>query len=302
VGQLRASVSRKPKLMMRFITPLIGLVLLVAYALAQERAPLEPLSPAPTKGTFWSVQRTNLPPLPFDLFGGQLPIYELKPGVFIIDDSQVDFTAMEALSPNSGESMSMSGAPEPCDPCATNSSAKSVTNAPAYGFDATNVWLEITGVTNGQAYFVVRTPDSFETYDMFGTTNLNLTTNVGGLNRTNWVWLMRTAFSQTNLVLTNLWPSEGWFKLGTMLDSDSDGLPDAFEIIVSKTKPHERDSDSDGIADGDEMGPNGLPWSLEQARRNSVVVYANTPTATEGVSCGQVTVHLPEPAPVGGVA
>ncbi len=86
-----------------------------------------------------------------------------------------------------------------------------------------------------------------------------------------------------------------------MLDSDADGLPDAFEILVSKTNPQLRDTDNDGLADGDEMGPNGLPWGLEQARRSSVIVHANTPTATEGVSCGQVTVYLPKPAPPGGV-
>ena len=49
-------------------------------------------------------------------------------------------------------------------------------------------------MTNGQAFFAVRTPDSFETFDLFSTTNL--TTNVAGLNLTNWLWLTRTVMGR----------------------------------------------------------------------------------------------------------
>jgi hypothetical protein len=171
---------------------------------------------------------------------------------------------------------------------------------PAYNYDPTNLWLEIKGVSSNQAFFEIRTSDPDGPYDLFSTTNLALTTNVGGLNRTNWVWLMRTDWGQTNVVLPNLWPSEGWFKLGTMQDTDLDGLPDAFENVVSKTNPEVRDSDNDGISDGDEVGPNGLPWELEQMRRNSIVVFATSPTATEDGTCGEFKVYLPKPAPVGG--
>jgi hypothetical protein len=106
---------------------------------------------------------------------------------------------------------------------------------------------------------------------------------------------------QTNVTLTNLWPKDGFFQIGTMTDTDLDGLPDAFEQFATKTNPQMRDSDSDGISDGDEMGPNGLPWGLEQTRDNSIVVHANAPTTSEGGPCGQFTVHLPNPAPAGGV-
>jgi hypothetical protein len=265
---------------------------------AQEQPQPQLMTNAPSMGTFYLLGRIPSPPYPFDPYFGTQPVYAYD-GVFFVDDTQVSFT--EQQFGGGGGMMLMSGpTPPPCDPCSTNGSGGTNYSGPlAYSYDPTNVWLEITGVTNGQAFFVVKTPDSFETFDMFSTTNL--TTNVAGLNLTNWLWLTRTASGQTNLVLTNLWPGEGWFKLGTMLDSDSDGLPDAFEILVSKTNPQLRDTDNDTISDGDEMGPNGLPWGLEQARRSSVIVYANTPTATEGGSCGQVTVYLPAPAPPGGV-
>jgi hypothetical protein len=264
---------------------------------------LQPIESPPPFGTFYTIGSTI--PYPFDPYFGQLPVYQWKPGVYIVDDSQVDGgtkLSSTSTSADGGGMMTMDAAPPPpCDPCSTNGEAGDpIIFPPAYNYDPTNLWLEIAGITNNQAFFVVHTPDTFGGYDLFSTTNLALTTNVGGLNRTNWVWLMRTATSQTNLVLTNLWPSEGWFQLGTMLDTDNDSLPDAFENVVSKTNPYSRDSDSDGIEDGDENGPNGLPWRLEQDRRSAAVVYATTPTATEGGSCGQVTVYLPTPAPTGG--
>ena len=41
--------------------------------------------------------------------------------------------------------------------------------------------------------------------------------------------------------------------LGTGLDSDGDGLTDAYELLVSKTDPHNWDTDGDGISDADEV-------------------------------------------------
>ena len=47
--------------------------------------------------------------------------------------------------------------------------------------------------------------------------------------------------------------STAFFILGTPLDSDEDGLPDAYEILVSHTDPHNPDSDGDGWMDGEEI-------------------------------------------------
>ncbi len=288
---------------------LFALLPLLATALnapAQQLLQAEPqiervLSP-PLMGTFFLRQQKNGPPYPFDPFAGRLPVYEWKPGVFIVDDSQVDYPAMKSMAESgAGSAAAMSlPAPPPCESCPTNGSGGGPLNWGAVTHSSNDLWLELANITNSQAFFTIHTPDTFGSYDLFTTTNLALTTNAGGLNRSNWLWLSRTAVSQTNLVLTNLWPSQGWFQLGTMLDSDSDGLPDAFEIHVSKTNPQLRDSNGNGTADGDEMGPNGLPWALEQDRRNAVVVHASAPTAVEGGGCGQFIIHLPAPAPAGG--
>jgi hypothetical protein len=48
--------------------------------------------------------------------------------------------------------------------------------------------------------------------------------------------------------------------LGTPLDSDGDGLTDAYERLVSHTDPNNPDTAGDGIADSDKvlMGVNPL--------------------------------------------
>ncbi len=78
-----------------------------------------------------------------------------------------------------------------------------------------------------------------------------------------------------------------------MVDSDNDQLPDAFEMLVSKTNPHKYDSANDGVSDGEKMGVNGLPWELEQFRRSEAVIFASSNNATDGGACGQCVVYLP---------
>ena len=60
---------------------------------ADEVAALQPIpfEQLPRNGTFWSLQRTNTPPLPFNPFP-DLPVYCLSQerNVFLIDDRSVD--------------------------------------------------------------------------------------------------------------------------------------------------------------------------------------------------------------------
>ncbi|HTD68639.1 MAG TPA: hypothetical protein VK846_19120 [Candidatus Limnocylindria bacterium] len=141
--------------------------------------------------------------------------------------------------------------------------------------------------------------DPFDTVDVF--TTIHLTTNGNGKVQAHWVWLGRTLFGETNIVITNLWPEARFFKLGTMLDSDTDSLPDAFEVLVSQTNPSKRDSDDDGQSDGYESNALSLPWDLEQDRGNEIVLHTEISKAAEGGSCGRVSVYLPWPAPSNGV-
>jgi hypothetical protein len=73
---------------------------------------------------------------------------------------------------------------------------------------------------------------------------------VPGLNATNWQWVLRCDPGQTNLIVTNISTVCCFFRLGRTNDSDSDGLSDAFESLVSHTTLNNPDENSNGILDG----------------------------------------------------
>ena len=118
-----------------------------------------------------------------------------------------------------------------------------ITNAPLYitntvvGFDTNSGWtvtFDVQG-TNSPA-------------DIFTTTNL-----VGNhITNALWVWLEQGESCAT-YQYTNQPVSESYYVLGTMQDSDSDGLTDAYESLASKTDPNNPDTDGDGVSDGDEV-------------------------------------------------
>ena len=55
-------------------------------------------------------------------------------------------------------------------------------------------------------------------------------------------------------------PPLGFYRLGTRVDTDGDGSPDAYESIVAHTDPADPDTDGDGLDDGTEcsLGTNPL--------------------------------------------
>ena len=221
---------------------------------------LQTVKSPPQTGTFYSLQLTNFPPLPFNPFP-EFPVYAWG-DAFLFDDWEVDWVAIQEQgvslfgttdSSSKDGSMQMMSSSVPAPPGdgggGTNEGWPTNSTPAAYSYSSSELWLEITCVTNDAAYFVIHPPDT-ETnvvYDLFTTTNL--TDTVPGLNLTNWMWLLRTANAQTNIVLANLWPTEGWFRLGTMLDSDGDGMTDAYEKLVNHTDHNNADTDGDGVID-----------------------------------------------------
>jgi hypothetical protein len=95
-----------------------------------------------------------------------------------------------------------------------------------------NVTFTIAGGSNGVLY------------DVFGTAAL--TTNAA---TSQWVWLGQGYHCSTYSfqIQSN---STAFFVLGKPQDTDSDGLTDAYEKLVSKTDPNKPDSSGDGMLDG----------------------------------------------------
>jgi hypothetical protein len=144
-------------------------------------------------------------------------------------------------------------------------------------YNPTNdLWLEITRKTNTTGFFVIHSPVTNVMYDLLETTNL--ATNVSGLNLTNWLWLLRTAAGQTNLTVTNLTTIQGYFMLGKTNDTDSDGLSDAVEKLVTHTLITTNNTDGDDLSDYEEylIGRNPLAAGANPDTNNVVRLRIHT--------------------------
>jgi hypothetical protein len=150
----------------------------------------------------------------------------------------------------------------------------------------------VVGMTN--VTLTVIEADPAASYDLYSTTNLG----------TNAIWRRIHALPAgvTNISLAAAAHVTEFYLLAGTTDTDADGLPDAFEELVSKTNPGNRDSDGDGWDDSYEDSNNdGIPNHAEYSRFTAAVIFASINTATEGGANGQFTVMLPAPAPAGGL-
>ena len=109
----------------------------------------------------------------------------------------------------------------------TNMVATVLTNS-----ETVNLAFTIAGGSNGLPY------------DVFATAALAMP-----ITNAQWAW-MGQGYSCTRYLLTNLPPRSAMIILGTALDSDQDGLTDAYELLVSHTNPHLADTSGDGMMDG----------------------------------------------------
>jgi hypothetical protein len=122
-----------------------------------------PATDVPPIGTFYSAKNPNLPPVPGNIFG--LDAWDLGGGCFLLDDLDLGDTiagvgiramAMNVPMPGNGGDGG------------TNSSFTSNYTPPDYGM---NLWLEITGVSTGAAWFNLHNATN-QVYAIWGATNL----------------------------------------------------------------------------------------------------------------------------------
>jgi hypothetical protein len=134
-------------------------------------------------------------------------------------------------------------------------------NANPYYVSITNVsaTASINGTMN--VTFSINGGQSGYLYDVFATSALK-----SPLPNAIWAWMGQGAACNT-YTLTNINSSTALLILGTPLDSDGDGLTDAYELLVSHSSPTNYSTDGTGMADGWEVlyfghtgiDPNGDP-------------------------------------------
>jgi hypothetical protein len=115
--------------------------------------------------------------------------------------------------------------------------------------NSSNVWLTntmATVTTNGvNLTFTIAGGSNGLAYDIFATPAL-----VSPLTNGIWTWMGQGYQCITYTIEPALTNDAVFLLLGTPQDSDSDGLTDAYELLVSHTNPHTNDTSGDGMLDG----------------------------------------------------
>ncbi len=132
--------------------------------------------------------------------------------VYVVDDRDFDFSAFwadTAPARNNGGMLAMDDGGPPTPEGGTNSNGGG--GGADYGarWTTNDLWLEIVSETDQTAALVIHQPWNAAVngvYDVVFTTNLTPPAA--------WQWVMRTAQGQTNLVVSNLPPDLGFFRLG----------------------------------------------------------------------------------------
>ena len=218
-------------------------------------------------GTFYSLQHPDWPPFPGDIRG--VPVWDLGSGLYLLNDLGENYSPV----PRGGMMAMEVPSPPGFGDGGTNIGGGYSSNYQPQVFTTNDLWLQVR-MTNTTMSLVIHPPwnETNGMWDLFATTNLN--PNAAGLNLTNWAWELRTDAWQTNLPIANFSISDQcYLRLGTMLDSDGDGLTDAYERLVSHTDPNNWDTDGDGISDGAEVALGLNPLVNEPAQSGSRLNY-----------------------------
>lgn len=114
---------------------------------------------------------------------------------------------------------------------------------------STNVWLtnivaSMAGNGTMNVTFTIEGGQDYLFYDVFAAEYLTIP-----ITNCMWSW-MGQGYHCNTYTITNLSSANAFLILGTPLDSDGDGLTDAYENLVSHTDPNNPDSSGDGMLDG----------------------------------------------------
>ncbi|HXI69557.1 MAG TPA: LamG-like jellyroll fold domain-containing protein [Verrucomicrobiae bacterium] len=161
----------------------------------------------------------------------------------------------------------------------------------SYGTNAYQVWItNITATAAGDGTmnvtFTIAGGDDGYFYDVFATSALH-----SPLGTALWAWQGQGQHCQI-YSLTNMPNTAVFLILGTPLDSDGDGLTDAYESLVRHTDPNNPDTDGDGLLDGWEvlLGLNPLTNDNAQpaSRANYNYTLADWLNEISGIKSGTV--------------
>ena len=282
---------------------------------------LVPSNVVPQTATFASIQLTNSPPLPFNPYP-QFDVYLLNDasGWYWVDDRAVDYAALRQQRQMNRALRSMeiqygldSPDDSPPDPGGWGGSGgdegdSSPSGPPIYASNQGLCLLPPVFTSSNSLSLTLTNVDAGGINDVYYTTNLGLLP-APALCRTNWAWLGRGYPGQSVFTVTNPPQPQCYFILGNAAcDSDFDGLPDAYESLVSHTQPgvpsivssdgygtpdawylqHNLDPQSQGIAGQDTDQDGLLNWQeylsgTDPQGQQGFTVWVSSPGGYSGI-------------------
>lgn len=160
-----------------------------------------------------------------------------------------------------------------------------------YGANEYQVWITnvtATVISNGTTAisFTIEGGSDGAMYDVFATGALE-----SPLSDAVWYWEGQGGhFTNYTIAITS---PNAFLILGTPADSDSDGLTDAYELLVSHSNPNNPDTDGSGISDGWQVLLGLDPTINQVAQPGTRSNYAYTPAdwieGISGIKSGSVT-------------
>jgi hypothetical protein len=251
-----------------------GLLVLAAALVLGSNAVLRAQTPElqitdtrPPIGTFYSLQNaiggTNAFPMPLDPYPW-LDLYvsgsstNFLENTYFFDDRGLDAATLwqQALSARARAQQSLANSSiDPPDPGeGSGGEDPGVPGSPPVYMTSLGLCLWPPVFTSSNSLTLTLTNvDAGGINDLYYTTNLALLP-APALCLTNWAWLGRGYPGQSVFVVTNPPQPQCYFILGNAAwDSDLDGLPDAYESLVSDTPPNVYNvvsSDGYGTPDG----------------------------------------------------
>ena len=249
---------------------------------------LVPSNAVPRLGTFYSIQLSNVPPLPFDPYP-QLDVYSLSdaPGRYWVDDRAVDYvavreqmemeTALQSLESQYG--LDSLGGPPPIPGGGGGGGGN--TNGSGNGYYVSypdgSLWLDIAQLTNGEAPLTIHGTSSELYYEMQSKLTLpgGSWTSEGGLlgaTNQNWTPVLIAVGNRTNCL---------FFRAHMVTNCDGYFTPPAWYVQygLNPLSPGigTQDADSDGLLNYQEY-----LWGANPVHAEGFSVWVSSP----GGYCG----------------
>jgi hypothetical protein len=193
-------------------------------------------------GTYWCLQTTQ-PPLPFDPFP-ELPVYTVDPtnGIFLVDDRSVDWLGLRAQQEEQAQAQAMVNR---MIRFAASDFETADTEASLAVCGSNDLWLEISGITNGMTYLNLHNATD-EVYEVWS--KVDLLAPSWNIEQEVWPNTNQTVtfFTVPQLDRTNLFI---WARDWTGVDENSNGIPDWWEwrYFGNFNQPTNGDYDSDSF-------------------------------------------------------